>query len=211
MKKNNLLKKLTANAIAVIIIISTAFSNINPIYTEAASKKTFIDVNDYGILTSCNTEGTFHISKNISAFSANAFDNAHITEFTVDNDNPLFKTVDGVLFTKDGKKLVRFPQEKSGTYTIPAGVKSISQYAFKKSRKLTEIVIPDSVSRIGEGAFYGCRSLTNITLPKKVTKIHPYTFYNCLSLKNIKLNSSIKRLGYKAFKKCKSLESLTIP
>ena len=211
MKKNNLLKKLTANAIAVTIIISTAFSNINPIYTEAASKNPFVDVNDYGILTSCNTKGTFHISKNISAISANAFDDAHITEFTVDNDNPLFKTVDGVLFTKDGKRLVRFPQEKSGTYTIPAGVKTISQYAFKKSRKLTEIVIPDSVSNIGEGAFYGCRSLTNITLPKKVTKIHPYTFYNCLSLKNIKLNSSIKRLGYKAFKKCKSLESLTIP
>lgn len=211
MKKNNLLKKLTANAIAVTIIISTAFSNINPIYTEAANKKPFVDVNDYGILTSCNTKGTFHISKNISAISANAFDDAHITEFTVDNDNPLFKTVDGVLFTKDGKRLIRFPQEKSGTYTIPAGVKTISQYAFKKSRKLTEIVIPDSVSNIGEGAFYGCRSLTNITLPKKVTKIHPYTFYNCLSLKNIKLNSSIKRLGYKAFKKCKSLESLTIP
>lgn len=211
MKKNNLLKKLTANAIAVTIIISTAFSNINPIYTEAANKKPFVDVNDYGILTSCNTKGTFHISKNISAISANAFDDAHITEFTVDNDNPLFKTIDGVLFTKDGKRLIRFPQEKSGTYTIPAGVKTISQYAFKKSRKLTEIVIPDSVSNIGEGAFYGCRSLTNITLPKKVTKIHPYTFYNCLSLKNIKLNSSIKRLGYKAFKKCKSLESLTIP
>lgn len=211
MKKNNLLKKLTANAIAVTIIISTAFSNINPIYTEAANKKPFVDVNDYGILTSCNTKGTFYISKNISAISANAFDDAHITEFTVDNDNPLFKTVDGVLFTKDGKRLIRFPQEKSGTYTIPAGVKTISQYAFKKSRKLTEIVIPDSVSNIGEGAFYGCRSLTNITLPKKVTKIHPYTFYNCLSLKNIKLNSSIKRLGYKAFKKCKSLESLTIP
>lgn len=211
MKKNNLLKKLTANAIAVTIIISTAFSNINPIYTEAANKKPFVDVNDYGILTSCNTKGTFHISKNISAISTSAFNDAHITEFTVDNDNPLFKTVDGVLFTKDGKRLIRFPQEKSGTYTIPAGVKTISQYAFKKSRKLTEIVIPDSVSNIGEGAFYGCRSLTNITLPKKVTKIHPYTFYNCLSLKNIKLNSSIKRLGYKAFKKCKSLESLTIP
>ena len=161
MKKNNLLKKLTANAIAVTIIISTAFSNINPIYTEAANKKPFVDVNDYGILTSCNTKGTFHISKNISAISANAFDDAHITEFTVDNDNPLFKTVDGVLFTKDGKRLIRFPQEKSGTYTIPAGVKTISQYAFKKSRKLTEIVIPDSVSNIGEGAFYGCRSLTN--------------------------------------------------
>ena len=200
MKKNNLLKKLTANAIAVTIIISTAFSNINPIYTEAANKKPFVDVNDYGILTSCNTKGTFHISKNISAISANAFDDAHITEFAVDNDNPLFKTVDGVLFTKDGKRLIRFPQEKSGTYTIPAGVKTISQYAFKKSRKLTEIVIPDSVSNIGEGAFYGCRSLTNITLPKKVTKIHPYTFYNCLSLKNIKLNSSIKDSAIKLSK-----------
>ena len=44
MKKNNLLKKLTANAIAVTIIISTAFSNINPIYTEAANKMRVVDV-----------------------------------------------------------------------------------------------------------------------------------------------------------------------
>ena len=50
--------------------------------------------------------------------------------FSVETNNPTFKVVDGVLFSKDGKRLVAFPPGKGGNYTLPADVETIDDHAF---------------------------------------------------------------------------------
>lgn len=211
MKKRKVLKKIIGTATALAIVFSSTFSSFVPETTKSVSAKQTTEINDYGVLTDCKTNGTLYISKKVCAISAIALDKANITKFVVNNDNPSFKAIDGVLYTKNGTRLVRFPNNYSKSYTIPTGVKTISQYAFRNSEQLEEVIIPDTVTKIGEGAFYGCSSLSKISIPQKIRAIRPYTFFNCSSLKNIKLPSKLQILGSCSFQDCKSLKTINIP
>ena len=89
----------------------------------------------------------------------------NLTTITVDEGNPNYKAVGGVLFSKDDKTLIAYTIPKSGTtYTIPASVETIGSHAFDGCSGLQSITIPASVTRIGEYAFDDCLSLTSITL-----------------------------------------------
>ena len=52
-------------------------------------------------------------------------------EFEVDPENKWFKAVDGVLFSKDGKRLVRYPSAKGLTvYEVPDGCEYFDASSF---------------------------------------------------------------------------------
>lgn len=56
----------------------------------------------------------------------------NLREIIVDKQNKNFKSENGVLFSKDGKKLYKYPCKKAGTeYTIPQTVESICCSAFR--------------------------------------------------------------------------------
>ena len=75
--------------------------------------------------------------------------------------NPVYKSVDGVVFDTMGAILVRYPTGKSGGYTVPEGVCTIGEGAFYGSGGLTQIILNESVSRIGSAAFESCEALTD--------------------------------------------------
>ena len=70
--------------------------------------------------------------------------------------------------------------------TIPGGVISIPDCAFRYCCSLTSITIPNSVTSIGSYAFSGCSGLKSVTIPSSVTSIGEQAFYNCSKLRNIK-------------------------
>ena len=120
-----------------------------------------------------------------------------LTSITVAAENPAYKSVDGVLFTKDGTELLTFPGGKSGEYVVPTGVTKIGYGAFEACAELTYITLPESVKSIDTAAFSGCSSLTSIALPAEVTSIAHGAFGDCESLINITVageNSSYKSI-----------------
>ena len=74
----------------------------------------------------------------------------------------------GVKYSKDGRKLLKAPQNLDRTYSIRNGTKVVCDRAFCLCSSLTEIVIPNSVASIGDSAFLGCISLTEIVISNSV-------------------------------------------
>ena len=98
----------------------------------------------------------------------------------VDEDNSSFKSVDGVLFNKDGTELYCFPAGRtSESYIIPEGVASLGGDAFKNNINLVSVKLSETISRLCNGVFLGCSSLKTIDIPENVTQIGSFVFYGC--------------------------------
>jgi len=108
----------------------------------------------------------------------------------------------GILFNKTKTQLVAYPNGKSGAYTIPSSVTSITNYAFYYCTSLTSVTIPISVTSIGKSAFYSCTSLTSVTIPNSVTSIGESAFYSCTSLTSVTIPNSVTYINYQAFSGC---------
>lgn len=95
--------------------------------------------------------------------------------------------------------------------TLPDGLTSIGNYAFKDCSALTSVTIPNSVWSIGVRAFWGCDGLTSVTIGNSVTSIGDNAFYFCSSLTSVTLGNSVTSIGSSAFYYCTGLTSITIP
>ena len=133
------------------------------------------------------------------------------TEVTEEDKGNGVKDEFGVIYSKDGKRLLRARADLSGHYMIKEGTKVICDEAFFWYKLLTSINIPDSVTSIGVSAFDGCESLTSINIPDSVTSIGRAAFDGCESLTSINIPDSVTSIGNSAFRSCKSLTSINIP
>ncbi len=140
---------------------------------------------------------------------------------------------ENIRYSDDGKILLK-AGEGCSSVTIPSGVASIEEYAFKDCRNLSAVYIPASVKTIERGAFQNCISLTSVTLPAHLESVSPYlfgscrrltkaelpddvseicagAFFNCDRLSFVKLPLNLKSIGHYAFWNCRKLEMLDIP
>ena len=99
------------------------------------------------------------------------------TEVTEDELNEAFIDEWGVKYSKDGRKLLKVPQELKGYYSVKEGTQIICDNAFSDCCSLSSIVIPDSVTSIGNGVYYDCCSLEYIYIPKSVICLKGNPFY----------------------------------
>ena len=132
------------------------------------------------------------------------------TEITEDELKEAFMDEWGVKYSKDGRKLLKVPQELRRGYSVKEGTRIICNNAFAGC-SLSNIAIPDSVTAIGDGAFWGCSSLPNIVIPNSVTAIGKCAFSDCSSLSKIVIPDSVTDIGEGAFFCCSSLPNIVIP
>ena len=135
----------------------------------------------------CDALMSVEIPDSVTSIGNYAFECcSSLTSFTVDEANTAYQSIDGNLYTKDGKTLVQYAIGKTATeFVIPDSVTSIGDWAFYSCSSLTRVVIGDSVTSIGDGAFYGCSSLTSVVIGDGVTSIGKSAFYWCDSLTNV--------------------------
>lgn len=128
----------------------------------------------------------------------------------VDEENEHYTSVDGVLYTKDMRKLLVYPLMKentSGVYNIPEGVERIGSCAFYKNETLTEITLPSTLKEIGDMAFFKCINLSLVTLPDGLVKIGSDAFSYCQEMKPVMyIPASVKEIGSFAFFSCSNLK-----
>jgi hypothetical protein len=155
----------------------------------------------------------------------------NLTAITVDTNNSFYSSLNGVLFDKNQRALIRYPCIR-GIYAIPGSVTSIGFDAFGECRAITKVTIPDGVRSIGYYAFYDCTSLTSVTIPSSVTNIAGLAFENsgltsvtipgsvtqisaafgkCGRLTSVRISEGVASIGESAFEGCTNLTSVTIP
>ena len=148
----------------------------------------------------------------LGSFGSARVGNRSLTTIEVAEDNPIYSSIDGVLFSKNGKALLRYPagreQEK---YVVPEGVEIIESNAFSNCYSLTEIEIPSSVTAVESGAFQGCSSLKSIALPDGITAIKNRAFGGCYSLASVVLPDALAVVEADAFSGCGVLTELVLP
>lgn len=163
------------------------------------------------VFTYCEELQNFKISSSVSHIGKNILEvTPFLLNIKVDESNQYYKDIDGVLFSKDGTTLYRYPSSKADTtYKIPDSVTNIAEGAFDCSQKLKSIIIPNSVVNIGKYAFSHCCELLNITIPDSVTTIGEGVLKDCPVLKGIIVGEGVKSIPDEAFNyNCDSLISV---
>ncbi len=200
------------------VVIEEGVTGINSWAFEACRNMTSILLPegllriDSGAFYGCSALAVLSIPASVTYFSRDAlWGCSGLTELSVAAANEQYSSLDGVLFDKEQTQLLCFPAGRSGTYTVPDGVTSISSSAFSSCTGLTQIVLPEDLTRIENNAFGGCVGLTSLTIPEGVTSFGSQAFIFCSSLTSISLPSSLTDLGSQTFIGCSSLKSIRIP
>lgn len=141
--------------------------------------------------------------------------------FTVSENNPHYKSMNGILYSKDGKTVGPVPPAISFDSINWNGISAIGDFAFcGRETQRTDIEIPSQITSIGDYAFCGYGGswydssydgTVNIKLNEGLTSIGEYAFSSIYHLEEIDLPDSLTFLGKGAFASDNQLKSMTIP
>lgn len=137
-------------------------------------------------------------------------------QFRISNNHPYFATIDGSLYNKANKELLKWVQKDlSSDVVVPEGIVTIGAYAFadmyfgmdcnfmlpeslKKigdyafwNSSIDELTIPQSVSEVGEYAFAEVRADAIQYWPENLTEISTYAFYECDTIMQYTLDAML--------------------
>ena len=166
---------------------------------------------DRGAFLGCRSLTSVTIPDSVTSIGTNIFGSCPLMQIDIASNNPVFESIDGVLFNREQKMLISYPNGKKGKYSIPKGTLSIGDSAFYWCENLTGVTIPKSVKSIGDRAFVLCEGLTSVTISEGVTSIGISAFSSCYALTSVKIPKSVTSIGDHAFIECESLTSVTIP
>ena len=95
----------------------------------------------------------------------------------------------GVLYSKDGKRLLRCENKTLKSYAVKEGTRVICDRAFAFCKTIEDIRIGNSICVIGDYAFNVCSSLYHVIIPKTLLSMGFNPFCLCGKI-DIKSNSS---------------------
>lgn len=164
------------------------------------------------VFAGCASLESVSLPRALTSLAPSAFDDCRALEaFEVDPLNPVFASVDGILFSADGTILIRYPLARQGAYEISSQVSRVEAHAFSGAVGLTAIAFQSGETTLGERAFYGCEGLSEIDLPIAFDHLSPKAgFMNCTGLRRIVLRAG-SAIPTSCFAGCVNLESVSLP
>ena len=168
----------------------------------------------------CSSLSSISISSSLSQIGQLAFLGCS-AKINVDETNPNYSSVEGVLFDKEKTKLIQCPISITGNYNIPSTVQSVAPYGFCFCDKLSSVNIPSSVESIGIYAFTSFNGIFNIDSNNKNYSSEDNVLFNksaslliqCSTLRSgsYTIPSSVDSIGDNSFYNCSLITSLFIP
>ena len=207
------------------VIGDSAFYDLESKMLDIQLSKNLEAIKDKAFFTvRCVNE--LYIHSKLKEIGENAFPR-RVNSIKVDDDNEIFAAKDGMLYSKDTKKIFFASMEVSGKVVIPDGVEVIADSVFSRNDKITEVVLPACLHTIEDNAFQYCFSLQKINLENvhnigsnafsstaiteaEVCARYICCFGGCSKLKKLTLKNT-KIIGDFAFSGCSSLKELALP
>lgn len=117
-------------------------------------------------------------------FSLFDYRTCYIQNIEIAESNPYYKSIDGVVYSKDGKKLIKFsPVRRCCGFKIPEGVEEIDAHAFDWNKYIYRIQLPETLKNLKSGTFTTCEKLRTIYIPSLMEYIEDECFsdyfYTC--------------------------------
>ncbi len=154
---------------------------------------------------------TITLPDNLSEINSDFNYNRDLTNIYINSENDTFTSINGILFSKDKKRIIAYPLGKTEeTYNIPDGVKVIGTHAFANNKTLKKVVMPDTLEEIGHSAFSGCENLESIDLPSSLSLLYQGAFEFCHKLKSVTIPKNVSSIGTNCFALCYVLEEIYI-
>lgn len=158
-------------------------------------------LNDKGDLGSCS----FYWN-GVNAIDS-VFGRAGLEWLELTDDNPYFKTIDGILYSKDGYELIKCPVDRTGDLRIADCTVSIAPRAFLNAN-ISSVSFPDSMQNIKDKAFSNCKNLEHVDFGHGIQYIGSSSsmgercFQSCHKLKRIEFPEQMRGIGEKSFMNC---------
>ncbi len=119
-----------------------------------------------------------------------------VENINIFDDSKTYKSIDGIAYSCDGKRLLKCPRGKIGHVTIPEGTEVIAASAFKHCH-IDSVSFPSTLIKLENDAFVSstvkkidfgtgikavgwfsfCRELKSIVIPHQLEVIEQYAFY----------------------------------
>lgn len=148
----------------------------------------------------------------------------NLTGYTVAEGNAVYASDSaGVLYTKDGKTLLSTTRRMEGTYTIPADVTALGEYAFRNAANLDAIRVaegnPNFAAKDGVLFTKDMKTLLvapgnlrgSYTVPDTVTTISAYAFADTPGLSELVIPEGVTTIKEYAFAWCWGLLEISLP
>lgn len=145
----------------------------------------------------CSSLTEIFIPESVTSIGETTFSSSlvNLEQIKVDENNPNYKDVDGVLYTKNGKTIMRYPPKKEHTgaeFIVPADVEYISSFCFADFAQdnLEQFVFPSNLKRIGTWSLKNT-SITELNLPDNCELLSGNFVSGCLNLETINCVNNI--------------------
>lgn len=123
-----------------------------------------------------------------------------LSSVNVDPQNRHYICLDGVIYTKDGNKMVQYLAGRPySTYEIPYPITEIGEFGFFGANMLTNVNIIDGVKEIPDYCFLNCNALNNVTIPRSVEAIRNGAFGGCPNLTKLAIPAEVRYIDKGAF------------
>lgn len=125
----------------------------------------------------CSKIKLIQLGSKIQKIAFSAFNGCvQLVRFSVDEKNEYYKDIEGILYTRDSKTLIRCGQNYSNDV----------------------VKLPDSVENISPWAFSQCLSIVDISLPQKLKTVEKFAFADCIQIRKLTLGNNIESFDISA-------------
>lgn len=124
-----------------------------------------------------------------------------LASIEVNENNPNYEAVDGVLITKgETPMLIFYPAGKTDeSYTMPDSIEAVDSYVFSRQKYLKSVDWSSGATVVPYSAFEWCSALERVYIPEGVTEIQGAAFMGCTALGYVNLPSTLTKLDSSAF------------